>query len=132
MKKHVLLLLIVTMAVSTFSCDFVKAENDAYLYNNDVKTKRVITNIEEAKILSDISILNENIIALSKLSLEKSNLYSMKMLSNKLKKDSAKIKKQLIELADKKLILLPSRLNENEIEKFNVTDSVSFSEAYLI
>src|SRR5690606_1547448 len=89
------------------------------------------TNIEEAKVLSDIVILNETIIGLSQLSTERSSVYSVKTISNKLKKDNAEIRKSLNGLADKKLILLPNGLDKKEINKLNKIDEANFSKTYL-
>ena len=98
-KKYLILSLIITISVAIISCDFDNAENESYIYNNNAKTERVKTNIEEAKVLSEISILNETIILLSQLSLEKSNVYTVKAISNRLKKESIEIKKHLNDLA---------------------------------
>jgi len=128
-KKYVALLLIITICVSIISCDLDKDEN--YLYNNDAITKRVKINIEEAKVISDISVLNETIIALSKLSLEKNSAYRDKIISYKLIKDNIEIKKDLNDLAKKKLILLPTRLDKKEINELSKIEGADFFEAYL-
>lgn len=128
-KKYAALSLIITICVSIISCDLDKDEN--YLYNNDAITKRVKINIEEAKVISDISVLNETIIALSKLSLEKKSAYRDKIISYKLIKDNIEIKKDLNDLAKKKLILLPTRLDKKEINELSKIDGADFFEAYL-
>jgi hypothetical protein len=130
-KKNVFLSLIIAIGVSMNSCDYIKVENQNYLHNNEAITERVKVNIEEAKVISDISILNETIIALSSLSLEKNSTSRVKKIAYKLKKDSIEIKKYLNDLADKKLILLPNGLDEEEINKLSEIDKASFSEAYL-
>lgn len=113
------------------SCDFQKPKIESYLYNNEAIAKRVKINIEEAKVLSDVAILNETVISLSLLSQEKSVDYSIKNIASKLKKDNLKIKKQLNDLADKKLILLPSAIDKNVINELSEIEESSFSEAYL-
>lgn len=128
-KKYAALSLIITICVSIISCDLDKDEN--YLYNNDAITKRVKINIEEAKVISDISVLNETIIALSKLSLEKKSAYRDKIISYKLIKDNIEIKKDLNDLAKKKLILLPTRLDKKEINELSKIEGADFFEAYL-
>lgn len=117
--------------MSIISCDLDKNESENHLYNNDVLTEKVKVNIEEAKVMSNISVLNETIIALSRLSLEKSSTYRVKTISYKLKKDNIEIKKNLNDLAKKKLILLPTGLDEKEINELSKTDEAGFSEAYL-
>tara|TARA_R110000868_G_scaffold118221_3_gene313690 strand:- start:19124 stop:19684 length:561 start_codon:yes stop_codon:yes gene_type:complete len=131
-KKYLILSLIITISVAIISCDFDNAENESYIYNNNAKTERVKTNIEEAKVLSEISILNETIILLSQLSLEKSNVYTVKAISNRLKKESIEIKKHLNDLAKKKLILLPNRLDKEGINELSKIDDTGFPKAYLI
>ncbi|MEN3322856.1 DUF4142 domain-containing protein [Mariniflexile soesokkakense] len=126
-----MLSLIITVCVSFTFCDFKKEESQNKLYNNEAVYVRVKTNIEEAKVLSDISMLNETIIALSSLSLEKSSVYGIKTISNKLKKDNMEIRRSLNELAEKKLILLPIRLDEKEINELSKIDDTSFSKVYL-
>lgn len=130
-KKYVALSLIITVCVSVISCDLDKNESENHLYNNDAITERVKINIEEAKVISDISVLNETIIALSRLSLEKNNAYHVKTISYELEKDNIEIKRKLKDLAKKKLILLPTRLDEREINELSKIDEAGFSEAYL-
>lgn len=130
-KKYLALSLIMAICVSFISCDFDKEENDNNLYNSEVVNERVRTNIEEAKVLSDIVFLNETIVGLSQLSIERSNVYSVKTISNKLIRDNAEIRKNLEGLANKKLILLPNGLDKKEINKLNEIDEANFSKAYL-
>ena len=113
------------------ACEFEKPENENYLYNTEATAKRVKTNIEEAKALSDVAILNETVISISQLSQIKSNEYRVKKISNKLEKDNLKIKKQLQDLAEKKLILLPNTIDKNAINELSKIEEASFSEAYL-
>ncbi|MFI0428226.1 DUF4142 domain-containing protein [Mariniflexile sp. HMF6888] len=117
--------------MSIVSCDLDRNENENYLYNNDAITERVKINIEEAKAMSDISMLNETIIALSRLSLEKTSAYRVKTISYKLKKDNIELKKNLNDLAKKKLILLPIKLDDKEMNELSKIDEAGFSEAYL-
>jgi predicted outer membrane protein len=131
-KKKYLALSLILMGVSIVSCDFDLKEKESYLWNNDAQTQRVKTNIEEAKILSEISILNETIIFSSELALENSGSYNLKTISKQLKKDNIEIRKQLNSLAEKKLILLPNRINEKDINGlYKMQDDEGFSEAYL-
>ncbi|MBP0905512.1 DUF4142 domain-containing protein [Mariniflexile gromovii] len=130
-KKQLTLTLIISVGVSIFSCDFDRDENENNLYNNEAINKRVQVNIEEAKIMSDIAILNETLIAMSDSVKGKSNNYHVKNISNKLKKDNLKIKKSLNELAEKKLILLPNKIDENEILELHENEKADFSEIYL-
>lgn len=129
-KKYAVLSLIITICVSIISCSLDKNESKNRLYN-DTLAERVKINIEEARSISDISTLNETIIALSKLSLEKSSAYREKIISYKLIKDNIEIKKDLNDLAKKKLILLPTRLNKKEVSELSKIDGADFFEAYL-
>lgn len=113
------------------ACEFEKPENENYLYNTEATAKRVKTNIEEAKALSDVAILNETVISISQLSQIKSNEYRVKKISNKLEKDNLKIKKQLQDLAEKKLILLPNTIDKTAINELSKIEEGSFSDAYL-
>ena len=121
--------LILSICVGVISCGSDKNENKNRLYNDSAE--RVKTNIEEAKAISDISVLNETIIALSKLSLEKSSAYHEKIISHQLIKDNIEIKRDLNDLAKKKLILLPTRLDKKEINELSKIDEAGFFEAYL-
>ncbi|MFG6686319.1 DUF4142 domain-containing protein [Mariniflexile sp. HNIBRBA6329] len=129
--KHLVLTLIITVGVSFISCDFDREENDNNLFNSEIVNDRVKTNIEEAKVLSDIVVLNKTIIGLSQLSAERSTIYSVKTISNKLIKDNTEINKSLNDLAYKKLILLPNSLDKKEIKELNEIDKTDFSKAYL-
>ncbi|WP_308990612.1 hypothetical protein QLS71_003930 [Mariniflexile litorale] len=136
-KKFKALSLVITICVSIISCD-----NENYLYNNDLYNnnavneneainERVQTNIEEAKILSDVSILNENIIVLSNSLLEKNSIYPLKNISHKLNKDHIQIRKNINDLAKKKLVLLPTTLDKNEINEISKIDEARFPKDYL-
>ncbi|CAH8281682.1 hypothetical protein EV196_104130 [Mariniflexile fucanivorans] len=130
-EKYLTLSLIITMYVSITSCDFDNEENESSPYNNEAVNERVKVNIEEAKTISDIAILNETLLALDVVLQEKEELYDIKNISNQFKQDYLAIKKSLNDLAEKKLILLPTEMNENEIEMLLKMNEASFSEAYL-
>ncbi|MFD0991502.1 DUF4142 domain-containing protein [Mariniflexile jejuense] len=131
MKRYLTPLLIIITSICLVACDFDKPENENYLYNNEATSKRVKINIEEAKVLSDVAILNETVISISQLSQIKSNEYHVKKISSKLKKDNLKIKRQLSDLAEKKIILLPNSIDETVINELLKIEENSFSETYL-
>lgn len=131
MKRHITYSLIVVTSIAMVSCDFQKPKTESYLYSNEASLNRVKTNIEEAKVLSDIYIINETIISLSQLSQENSKNYRIKTISNKLEKDHLKTKKYLNNLADKKLILLPNSIDETEIHDFEITADEHSSNSFL-
>ncbi|WP_445737444.1 DUF4142 domain-containing protein [Mariniflexile sp.] len=123
--------LIIVISVSSSSCDFGVTQKGSYCYNNEVENKSVRVNIEEAKTLSKITALNQSIIFLSQLSLEKNIAYRIKAMSNNLKKDNIHINNQLNNLAEKKLILLPNSLDEKQRNALSNMDDGNFSEVYL-
>lgn len=129
---------LIIICVCTFSCELDKTDNENFIYSSNLYENaenkainiRIKTNIEEAKALSDLSVLNETIIMLSSLILEKKSLYPVNSVSQKLKKDHIKIKKNLNEIAKKNLIFLPASLSKNEINEISKIEETNFPKAY--
>lgn len=132
MKRRITCLLIVLASIFMISCNFQKLETESYSYNNEASLKRINTNIKEAKVLSDIAVINENIISLSQMSEEISESYSIKTISSQLKKDHLKTKKDINHLAEKKLILLPNSIDKKKINDIAKTTNDSISNDHLM
>lgn len=124
---HVLMVLMILMV----SCDFEKPETNKYFNSNEATTKRVEINIEEAKALSEIAILNQTIISLSDIVIQNSSNYSLVTLSRKLKKDHLKIDKNINNLAEKKLILLPNRIEDLQATGWLGLNKHQFLQTYI-
>lgn len=131
MKRCITCLLIVLISIFVLSCEFQKLKAASYLNNNEASSQRISTNIEEAKVLSGIAILNENILTLCESSGEISESYSVKTISSQLKKDHLKTKNDITHLAEKKLILLPNRIDKRKINDIEKTTNESISKVYL-
>lgn len=129
--KKYLALSLITIGVSIVSCDLDKHKKDTYLFNPDLKKEKIKTNIEEGKVLSEVTILNETILKLSELALTESGEYNIYTIANKLKKDNTEIKNSIIELAKAKLIILPNGFNKADVNRLLLVDEDSFSKAYL-
>lgn len=130
-KKYIALSLIIAISISVISCDFEVTTNESDLYGNKATVDRVKINIEEAKVLSSIAILNENVILLSGLATEKNSTFSVKNVSKKLEKQHRQIKNKLNDLAENKLILLPNKLDKNDINTLHYVEDEDFNNAYL-
>lgn len=133
-KKHIggssIIPLIIILCVGIFSCDF-DLEDENTNQQNEIIKQKVKINIEEAKILSNITYLNENIIALNQLDTEKDKAFQMQILSKNFKEDHIDIKNNLQLLAEKKLILLPTKFDKSDINELSKLDETQFSKAYL-
>ncbi len=117
--------------VSIVSCDLKQEKNNMFLYTNETTSTRVKTNIEEAKVLSDVVRLNENVIQLAELALKKSETYKVRKISTELITEHLKIKEYLNHLAEKKIILLPGNFDNSDVVKLSGLDGDVFVKAYL-
>lgn len=124
--KIITITLISILVFSNTACDFEKDD-----YKNEALNERVQTNIEEAKTVSDIVILNEALLKLNSLPQVSQENYQIKEMSDALQKDQLEIKKSIDNLAENKLILLPTNFDENEIDELSKVNETNFTKAYL-
>ncbi|MGB5418912.1 hypothetical protein [Algibacter sp.] len=129
-KSYLLLGFITIMFLSFSSCEFKKKNGLEHSLNNVSEKENVAINVKEAKLFFQIAKLNLNILKVNDQALKSNMDLSFRILASNLEKSHKKIELLLDESANRKLILLPKRINNIKI-KITSEGDVKFKNPYL-
>ena len=129
-QKNITLILIIVGSVIIISCELEVTPNETIFYENNALKERVKTNIEEAKVLSRLAIINKEAILITQLVNGRPIGTKAMLMSNTFETQQKDMERLLIDLAKKKLVLLPNKVDENDIMLLKEIKDENFLIAY--
>jgi hypothetical protein len=122
--------LTIALSMGLMCCDFEVTTNEFEVFGTKANLERVKTNIEEAKVVSSIAILNQQMMLTNQLALTRNIGFGMKRLVQKLERQQQQIKDEMNDLAEEKLILLPNKFSKSDLNTLKAQNDTAFLKVY--